>query len=229
MIAEYEKALSIVLPNCKTNVHIECTSRIANERNIVSNGDVLIEKCKYLNTPGNLHHYTNDFLFNDVLPLIAAKFNLDIKLDDFERIDYEKHYAYHVPKKDSTVAVFSSTRKKLIGRTRVVLRDRNKNYLSECPGTKTTYQTLYTFTHRCSSIINLHNKSNRILLLNCDSMIAPLIPILALYFKQIIVMDNRTDKSYKNLYACVQNDITDYLCILISTNIMTHKEEQNLR
>ena len=80
--------------------------------------------------------------------------------------------------------------------------------------------------HRTSIIINQDITDGRILVLNCDSMISPLIPILAKYFKEIIVLDNRTQKSYKKFY--MNENITDYVCVLQTPNIKLNKEMQNL-
>lgn len=226
MIIEYEKPVPIELLNCEHNLHLEFTSK-HNEFKSLNSGRILVKTCDYRNEENNHHHYTNDFLFNEVLPIISEKLELNVNLTDFEKIKYETNFDYHVPKNDKEVVVFSSTGRKLKGYSKDVLRDPNKKYLSECPGAHTTYQTLYTFMHRCSSIFNLTTDSNRILLLNTDSMISPLVPILALYFKQTIVMDNRTRKSCKYLFSPVQKNISDYIGSFLSRNSL--KEEYNLK
>lgn len=219
MISLYNK--NIPFKSLLHSIHLECSK--PNEKTISNN--IVLDNCLYYKTKGNTHHYTTYYLFNTVMPLLAKLLDLNFNSNDFSLYNYDE-YSFHIPKKDFNVAVFSSDRDTLYGKS-FLLRDVNRKYLDKCPGTKTQYQTLYTFMHRCSDIINLDNNTNRILLLNCDSMISPLIPILSFYFYEVIVLDNRTkNNSFKCLYT--NKKITDYLCVLQTPNIKLNKENKNL-
>ena len=229
MILQYENSIPINLPSCNNNIHLECTDKNHDEDASITKGNVLLSSCEYLSTSENFHHYTNGFLFNKVLPIISQLLHITFSQNEYVLHPYDTYYDYHTPINDKRVTVYSSLGNKLQGLSASVLRDPNKHYLPQCPGRKTPYQTLYTFTHRCSTILNLSTATNRVILINSDSMIIPLIPLLALYFKVTIVMDNRESKSYRFLYEPFQNKITDYLCVLQTPNIVCHKEFTNLR
>lgn len=220
MISEYFKDCPLKNKKINNIIYLECSK--PNEKTISNN--ILIDDCVYYNIEGNYHHYTTKYLFDTIMPLLSKKLNINFNKDDFELYEYDE-FSFHIPKNDFKIAAFSSNKDKLFGNS-FLLRDINKSFLNTCPGTKTKYQTLFSFMHRCSDLINLETNSDRILLLNCDSMISPLIPILLKYFKEIIVLDNRTKVSYKCLYETKK--ITDYLCILQTPNIKIHKEEKNL-
>ena len=220
MISIYEKDCPIKCDTIKTCLHLECSK--PNEETISKN--VILNNCEYLTSKGNTHHYTTAYLFNEVMPLLAKYLHIDFNKDDFQLVSYNG-YDFHIPKQDFNVAVFSADADKLFCKSKD-LHDVKQVYLKKCPGTKTLYQTLYVFMHRTSIIINQDITNDRILVLNCDSMISPLIPILAKYFKEIIILDNRTQKSYRKFY--MNANITDYVCVLQTPNIKLNKEMQNL-
>lgn len=220
MISIYEKECPIKCSTIKNCLHLECSK--PNEKTI--SADVILDNCEYLKTFGNMHHYTTTYLFNEVMPMLAKYLDIDFNKNDFQLVSYNG-YDFHIPKNDFNVAVFSADADKLFCESKE-LRDVKQKYLKKCPGTKTLYQTLYVFMHRSSVIINQDIISDRILVLNCDSMISPLIPILAKYFKEIIVLDNRTKNSYKKFY--MNKNITDYACVLQTPNVKMNKELQNL-
>ena len=72
-----------------------------------------------------------------------------------------------------------------------ILRDLNEN-VNDLTGTK--YHRLFSGFHSVSLIKNNSINSNDKLLFNCDSMAIPLIPIFAHFFKEILVVDNRTNE-----------------------------------
>lgn len=160
------------------------------------------------------------------MPILASVLDIQFNKDDFTRIPYKTHYSYYVPIHKFNVNVFSSDKDILHG-DNTILQDTASTYLSKCPCNRTAYHTLYVFMHRCSIIYNNDATNDKVLLLNCDSMISPLIPILAKYYHETIVLDNRSTRSTKYLYESKM--ITDYLCVLQTPNIFMHKEYVNLQ
>lgn len=77
---------------------------------------------------------------------------------------------------------------------------------------------LCIFAHECGRIKNLTCKNNYKLALNCDSMSIPLIPILAHYFKEIIVIDKRTTNSTNYINTLLTENITHYASLFIEEN-----------
>lgn len=138
------------------------------------------------------------------MPVLADILDIKFNVDEFIRIPYKTHYSYYVSKYKFNVSVFSSDGDVLHG-DNTLLQDTACTYLSKCPGNRTAYHALYTFMHRCSVIHNNDTSNDKTLLLNCDSMISPLIPTLATYYSTVIVLDNRSGKSTKYLYERAYN------------------------
>ena len=138
------------------------------------------------------------------MPVLADILDIGFDKDEFVRIPYETYYSYYVAKHKFDVSVFSADGDALHG-DNTILQDTSRTYLAKCPCNRTTYHTLYTFMHRCSVIFNNDLDNNKTLLLNCDSMISPLVPVLAAYYNRVIVLDNRSGKSTKYLYERMFN------------------------
>lgn len=64
------------------------------------------------------------------------------------------------------------------------------------------------------------------LLINCDSMSVPIIPVIATYFNEILVCDNRKSKSYCE--EIVNFNPTHYLCMLTVNNFYLKKYITNV-
>ena len=69
------------------------------------------------------------------------------------------------------------------------------------------FHRLYKGGHRCSRIINETIDNDRKILISGDSFMIPLVPILACYFKEVVLMDNRTAKSQAEYFENIDFDI----------------------
>lgn len=80
------------------------------------------------------------------------------------------------------------------------LRNTKKLYTNQGEDTHTEYHRLYRGAHTCSRIINESVDNDKILFISGDSFWIPLMPILACYYKEVVLMDNRDCKSHKDYY-----------------------------
>lgn len=158
----------------------------------------------YANYDLNWHHLTTDTIWNVVFPAFMEQFNLDYNKDDYEYIKFiadNQDLSYHEFKGTMNVEVHFNN--KIVNR----LRDVNGNWL-------TAYHRLYIAAHQISTIINHNSLTDRVLKLNCDSMVIPLIPLIVPYFKKIYVIDYRDNYVHPSY-----DDVTDELTAYITFNI----------
>ena len=172
---------------------------------------------------GNRHHYDPPYIQEKVLPIFLSTLNIDVDLSAFvESKLYDVVPMYEL----TTDAMFSyrdlSSKNEIIGNHETVLR----NVLEENED-KHFYHNLFRGSHTCCLIKNLSINSSRKLLLNCDSMFVPIVPILSYFFKEILHLDNRTDRSFWNI---IKNyDASDYICALTTSNVFNEKFLTNLK
>ena len=130
-------------------------------------------------------------------------FNLDYNIDDYiyvNNIQDGFDLSYHNYNKEMNLLVISE------GEIYTHLRDIGGTQL-------TAYHRLFIAPHKISVIFNSEALTDRIIRLNCDSMIIPLIPLIVPYFKKIYVYDYRNNYIFKET-----PDITDELNAYISYN-----------
>lgn len=65
---------------------------------------------------------------------------------------------------------------------------------------KTNYHRLFIGAHTCGYITNKYATTDEQLLISCDSMFIPVIPIIAHYCKSIMFVDNRSNQEYISKY-----------------------------
>lgn len=176
-----------------------------------------IEDVKLLSKPEryykdikNEHHWTSTYVWKNIIPMLAKDFSLDIKEDDYNYIEWKTDlgdFSYHLYKEKQDLTFIDLENNKTLNGDTSILRVRKDEPMWS------DYHRLYRGAHRVSCILNNSVKTDRVLLINGDSMTVPIIPILANYFKKIICLDNRSkyDKKYPNLINW--DEITDYLCM----------------
>lgn len=147
---------------------------------------------RYKKFPGNEHHWTTGFAWRTILPKIMADLGVrEFNPEDFVlKKNFEKsaNVSYHCPKRQY----------------RFLFRNMEGNYsrsgYSEtlrCLAKKRSkYHELYAGQHCVSYVKNKDSSSGRRLMINCDSMAIPLIPVLACYFDEVMAIDNRSGKKF---------------------------------
>lgn len=164
----------------------------------------------YIKDPPNAHHWTTSYVWNNIIPMLAKDYNLVINTDDFTLIDFRNNWgdlSYHQPKIKSDFVYHDMENSIILYGGNEILRVRtDEDGISD-------YHRLYRGAHKVSYIENKSVQTDRVLLINGDSMTIPVIPILANYFKKIICLDNRSkhDTKYENLVDW--DEITDYMCM----------------
>lgn len=164
----------------------------------------------YIKDPANAHHWTTSYVWKKIIPMIANDYNLSINPDDFELIEFKNDWgdlSYHKSKISKNFIYHDLENNITLNGNDEILRvSQTENAISD-------YHRLYRGAHKVTYIENLSIKTNRVLLINGDSMTIPIIPILANYFNKIICLDNRSknDIKYENLVNW--DEITDYMCM----------------
>lgn len=173
------------------------------------------------------HHYTPKYCYSNILPIICKELNIDFDMDKFyEKKIYSEKYDNDIAlelKNDKNIFIYKSLvdKKEIKGNHFSVVRNiKRKNY--------EPYHDLFRGSHTPCIIKNLTTKETRRLLLNCDSMLVPIVPVLCYFFKEIVHMDNRTtDILYHDLLDSYYP--SDYVCALITRNILRKQYLNNLR
>lgn len=142
----------------------------------------------YSDMPGNEHHYTTDYTYRYVLPLIDSLIGFGFSMDDFELVPLVLEtgdLSYIVPKKniEYTVTCFTDN---------VTFDGGYMDLFSEKFAESPSYRLLNRYNHKCSRIVNRTTDSERVLMVSGDSQSIPSIAPLSYYFKEVWYFDNRS-------------------------------------
>ena len=163
----------------------------------------------------NDHHITTLSYYFIVLPFLDKFLKFGYDINDFDLVptfEYNSGKAHTVsyltPKEDLrfTLSIDGKTVSEEGGFN--TLHNMETDWGDEGPGATTKYHKLYRGTHQCSSITNPRGRGS--IIISGDSMLAPVIPILACYFNVVTYLDNRTDISHKEYY---DGKIFDYVIL----------------
>lgn len=150
---------------------------------IVEGKDVL-----YSRMPTNEHHYTTDYAYTYVLPLLDSLLGFGFSIGDFTKVPLKLRtgdLSYIVPKTECLFTAVCFT-------DNVVSRGGYTSLFEDCFKSSPSYRPLYRYHHRCSRIVNHTTKSKRKLMVSGDSQMVPCIAPLAYYFREVWYFDNRT-------------------------------------
>lgn len=151
----------------------------------------------------NEHHLTTNSIWTYVFPQFMKDFEIDYNIEDYDFIPFEKdnqNLSFHEYNKPMDIEVHAD-------KVYFSLRDLNGTQL-------TAYHRLFVAPHQIATVYNYTSKTDRIIRLNCDSMIIPLIPLITPYFQKIYVYDYRDKYKFEET-----NDITDELFAYITFNV----------
>lgn len=205
----------------------------------------------------NEHHFTNKWIYENLVPavfnLLDIKFNpleyykiTNIHCDSKGCVDDFSFLApYDCGDFEITCDLFKQDEynESVFYRTGIFIerggfstlvpitqeRVPNNTFYENVYGFRTTpYHTLYRCPHQCSVIKNFNCNNGRVLLLSCDSHSIPIISLLANYFEEVIVLDNRARK-YSSAIYFINKNITDVLFVMSPINDLNKYTEQNLQ
>lgn len=179
--------------------------------------------CKNLGKRNN-HHYTFSYNYERIFPIIVKTLNIDFNKNEYNKIELKNKGVFIYEKKEKSVK-FSftdlNTKETIIDNHYNALRIIDKSVFDS------PYHDVFRGAHRMCLIKNLALKNGKKLLLNCDSMMVPFVPLLSYYFEEILHLDNRTKKSFKKIID--EFHPSDYLCALITSNMLNEKYLLNLK
>lgn len=185
----------------------------------------------YSNFRFNEHHWTTNYVWNTFIPRLSNDLSLRFNPDEFVYITHvtDGHdLSYHIPVSDEVVIVndlfYDTTTTMRISETAF-----NKDFKSYL-GCFTDYHKLFICSHRCARISNTNSVTDRNLLLNTDSMSVPLMLYLMHNFKNILILDNRTERSYATRIDefCKHSNLT-YMELFIADSYNMHKYATNIK
>ena len=146
----------------------------------------LTKEDRYMNSKFNDHHWTYEYVYNQFLPMFAKDYNLNINDSDYTKVSKvypDGDFSYH----DYNEEILFTITELLNGK----VKDYTINSLRQHIPHRNNYHTAFNLYHKSLHIVNHSNKNGRKLLLNCDSMSVPLIPLIMPHYESIIVLDNR--------------------------------------
>lgn len=146
----------------------------------------------------NRHHCTLKSNYESILPKINERMQFGFSPDDFYKIAYQvdgKENAYFMlPKNDKHFTVDLPDEKYDGGFLSLIAIHRGGGEFT------TNYHRLFIGAHRCCRILNKGENNSKKLLVSGDSMMIPLIPIMAYYYKEVVFLDNRGGYSFRDYF-----------------------------
>ena len=185
----------------------------------------------YSSYPKNEHHWTTSYVWNKFIPRLADDIALPFNYDEYKLVPciYDNQCLdYHIPIDDSIITIHDLYYNQSydIPISNTVFYHNYKSPFNASTG----YHKLFMCAHRCATIYNKYSKTNRNLLLNTYSMSVPLMHILMCYFRNILILDNRTNTSYKSyIHEFMQHDNLTYMELFIADSYNFHKYAINLK
>lgn len=188
----------------------------------------------------NQHHWKTAFVWNNFIPLLMNKLEIDFNPDDFVKKQFYTDddlfdLSYHDLKEPDQVSLtFLLTKLKLnMKSTELRLSKNDQGFGSTFTGEYLTdYHRLFRGAHESTILENDSAVYDRYIILNSDSFMIPVIPILSHYYKKMLILDNRYNDVHNNnvISAFLQSD-PDYVGCLWHKNILdnTFKYTLNLQ
>lgn len=179
----------------------------------------------------NKHHWTTSYVWNHVIPNIVKTFNIPFNEMDYEIVEnfIKNEYgtfnvSYHRYKKPQTIKFenLSTNEHKMLDMHTIKCSPNEYNECSE-------YHALFRGFHSVCKIENSTSLTDKTLIVNCDSMAIPIIPILIPFYRNILILDNRTKKSFRDLIKSFMNDKCD-VCEIFHADCWNHnKRLENIK
>ena len=184
---------------------------------------VLIEddSDKYLAYKNNVHHWTTKYVWEKFLPKLFSQLGVNCDQSSFVKISYiwsTCDFSYHnLPNAKFKIQKFGSTEE--IGEHETLRNTNNCPYMSiSC------YHSLFKLSHCSGKITNLNDAPLQRVVVNCDSMSIPVIPILACYCKELLVIDNRTGRNQNFMKKILDFKPTHYISLFTEENFLFNQK-----
>lgn len=162
---------------------------------------VFTEPETYADWSRNKHHWTTKYVWKNVIPLIVDALNIPFEPSYYDCISNIVHngatqfdVSYHRFHTSQRIKFenLSNNEKETLDMSSIRC---NAGDYYEC----TAYHALFRGFHSVCVMQNETSQTNRALIVNCDSMSIPIIPIIIPFYKNILILDNRTNKSFRQI------------------------------
>ena len=191
------------------------------------------------NEVGNYHHYTTNFLYENLKSIMNFIGVKDFNFNDFvireninkntnqdfsylyytKPINYKITTSYYTYDKETNIVRYDPGNDVIMCDYTFLTYAKYYNHISPSFGSNLTlnnYAKLNFMAHDVGIIENLSTKNDKTILISCDSHSIPLIPILSCYYKRVILLDSRFSGNNTRYYW--ENKEIDDVLIEISFN-----------
>lgn len=198
----FPKAYFITFPNAKCVPRKPLSKEVLDSQFIPRIDFSANDEAFYTGYYPNDHHIKTTYIWENYIKKICDICELPFNKNDFNEVKYfsedgKFNLSYHEPKdKNNTsfkyidINMFETYGTfDILRLTKLEAEGKYKNPLSR-------YHNLFYGYHSCARIYNNNPITDKKILLVCDSMMIPIIPILAYYCKELTVVDNRERKPW---------------------------------
>lgn len=177
---------------------------------------------KYITYKNNVHHWTTRYVWEKFIPTLMNALYINFNQNQFVKIPYIWNtcdFSYHnLQNAKFKIKMFDSNKEE-VGDHEVLRNVNNCPYMSiSC------YHSLFKLSHQSGFIENLGNAPIYRIAINCDSMAIPMLPILACFCKQLLVVDNRTGKDKKYMKMIIDFKPQFYIALFTEENFLFNQK-----
>ena len=178
---------------------------------------------KYTAYNNNVHHWTTKYVWEKFIPKLMNTLHINFNQNQFIKIPYIWNtcdFSYHnLQNAKFKIKMFDNNREE-IGDHEILRNINNCPYMSiSC------YHSLFKLSHQSGFIENLGNSLPiQRIVVNCDSMAIPVLPILACFCEQLLVVDNRTGKNKNYMKTIIDFKPQHYISLFTEENFLFNQK-----
>lgn len=180
------------------------------------------DKDKYVAYKNNVHHWTTKYVWEKFIPILMNLLHINFNQNQFVKIPYIWNtcdFSYHNLQNAKFKIKMFDNNKEEIGDHEIL---RNVN---NCPFmVLSCYHSLFKLAHCSGTIMNLNDALLPRIVVNCDSMAIPIIPILACFCKNMLVIDNRSGKTLNYMKMIIDFKPTHYIALFTEENFLFNQK-----
>lgn len=180
---------------------------------------------KYIAYKNNVHHWTTKYVWEKFISVLMNALHINFNPNQFVKIPYVWNtcdFSYHNLQNTKFKIKMFDSNKEEVGDHEILRNTNNCPYMI-----LSCYHSLFKLAH-CSGIItNLNNAILQRVVVNCDSMAIPIIPILACFCKNMLIIDNRSGKKLNYMKMIIDFKPTHYIALFTEENFLFNQKHIN--
>lgn len=180
------------------------------------------DKDKYVAYKNNVHHWTTKYVWEKFIPILMNLLHINFNQNQFVKIPYIWNtcdFSYHNLQNAKFKIKMFDNNKEEIGDHEILRSVNNCPYMSiSC------YHSLFKLSHQSGYIENLKNAPIQKIAVNCDSMAIPVLPILACFCEQLLIIDNRTNQRQNYIKMLVNFKPQYYIALFTEENFLFNQK-----